>query len=86
MRKAEYFDFFVSKCKHFNGNTDANNGYGCTHPEQEENENGEGKCYCWSCPLGYPADEESLAENDIEWVDGRPELDSMEDDSYIILN
>lgn len=86
MRKAEYFDFFVSKCPYFNGNTDVNNGYGCTHPEQKENDDGEGKCYCWSCPLGYPADEESLGEDDIEWVDGRPVPDSMEEDSYIILN
>ena len=39
----------------------ANNGYNCSHPEQEEQCDDEpgksaGCCYCWSCPLGYPPD------------------------------
>ena len=84
-RKAEFFDHFVAKCDYFNGETDANNGYGCNHPEQEEQCDGQGCCYCFSCPLGYPADEESLLERDIVWTDGRPEADGMEEDSYIIV-
>lgn len=86
MRIAKSFDNFVSECPYFNGNSDVNNGYGCNHENQEEIDNGQGKCYCWSCPLGYPADEESLEEDDIEWEDGKPEVDEMEEDSYIILN
>ena len=35
-----------------------NNGYNCRHPKQEEyeEENGVqvGKCFCKSCPLGFP--------------------------------
>ncbi|NBJ99223.1 hypothetical protein D5282_18420 [bacterium 1xD8-48] len=87
MRRAVYFDYFVDDCPYFNGNVDVNNGYGCDHPEQEERDFGQGKCYCRSCPLGYPADEESLLETDIEWVDGKPEsADAMEEYSYIIEN
>lgn len=85
MRKAIYFDSYVKDCPYFNGDVDVNNGYGCDHPEQEEEDYGQGKCYCWSCPLGYPADKESLMEEDIDWVDGKPEAEEMEEDSYIIL-
>ncbi len=85
MRKAIYFDSFVADCPYFNGNVNVNNGYGCDHVEQKERDHGQGKCYCWSCPLGYPADEDSLFEKDIEWVDGKPEAEEMEEDSYIIL-
>lgn len=85
MRKARYFDSFVSNCQYFNGNASVNNGYGCDHHEQKETENGMGECFCWSCPLGYPADEESLSEGDILWVDGKPEAEDMEEDSYIII-
>lgn len=42
--------------------------------------------FCFSCPLGYPADEESLIEKDLLWEGGKPELNSMEEDSYIIRN
>lgn len=86
MRIAKNFDNFVSECPYFNGKADVNNGYGCEHKAQKEVENGQGKCYCWSCPCGYPADEESLQENDITWEGGKPEEGSMEEDSYIILS
>lgn len=86
MRIAKNFDNFVSECPYFNGNADVNNGYGCEHKAQKEVENGQGKCYCWSCPCGYPADEESLQENDITREGGKPEEGSMEEDSYIILS
>ena len=86
MRKAIYFDDFVSQCPYFNGSADVNNGYGCDHPDQEERENDQGKCYCWSCPMGYPADEESLEEDDIEWPDGKPDPEDMGEDEYIIKN
>lgn len=86
MRRAKLFDNYVAECPYFNGNTDVNNGYGCNNENQEEKDNEQGKCYCWSCPMGYPVDEESLQEDDIEWEDGKPEADEMEEDSYIILN
>ena len=41
-RKAVPFDTFVGGCNYFDGNSDVNNGYGCTHPEQEEKQNEEG--------------------------------------------
>lgn len=60
----------MDSCPYFTGETNVNNGYGCNHAEQEETdveENGheQRKCYCWSCPLGYPADMVSLNEKDI---------------------
>lgn len=60
-------------------------GMDAIHEAQKEKENKQGKCFCWSCPLGYPADEESLQDPNIEWLDGKPEANSMEEDSYIIL-
>lgn len=33
-----HIDDFATECGYFNGATDANNGYGCNHPEQEEYE------------------------------------------------
>ena len=68
-RKAVPFDTFVGGCNYFDSNSDVNNGYGCTHPEQEEKQKGKGCCFCFSCPLGTPADEESFEE---------PELNGME--------
>lgn len=51
-----HIDELCRRCGHFE-NTGVNNGYGCAHPDQEEVENGHGKCYAFSCPLGnslYP--------------------------------
>ena len=82
-RKAVPFDTFVGGCNYFDGNSDVNNGYGCTHPEQEEKQKGKGCCFCFSCPLGTPADEESFEEPDINW-NGTEKEDVGEDD-YIII-
>lgn len=83
-RKAVPFDTFVGGCNYFDGNSDVNNGYGCTHPEQEEKQKGKGCCFCFSCPLGTPADEESFEEPDINW-NGTEKEDVGEDD-YIIIS
>lgn len=82
-RKAIPFDTFVRNCDYFNGNANVNNGYGCMHPEQEEKQHDEGCCFCFSCPLGVSADEESFAATDIDW-DGTEKEDIGEDD-YIII-
>ena len=82
-RKAVPFDTFVGGCDYFDSNSDVNNGYGCTHPEQEEKQKGKGCCFCFSCPLGTPADEESFEEPDIDW-NGTEKEDVGEDD-YIII-
>ena len=62
-RKVAMFDDFSSVCQYFNCETSVNNGYGCNHQEQEETDldadgKKQGKCYCWSCPLGTEPDEE----------------------------
>lgn len=83
MRKAIPFDTFAENCKYFNGNTNVNNGYGCNHSKQKELQKKEGCCFCFSCPLGVPADEESFEETDIDW-NGTEKEDVGEDD-YIIV-
>lgn len=85
MRKAILFNNFAAKCPFLVTGVTVNNGYGCTHKDQKERDRGQGKCFCWSCPLGYPADDESLEETDIEWVDGKPGEGELEEDSYIIV-
>lgn len=68
-RKAVLFDQFAYECKYFDGESDANNGYGCDHPEQEEKEDDLGCCFCFSCPRGFPADKEDFENKDIDWGD-----------------
>lgn len=62
---------FANHCGYFfnaymQDNITANNGYNCSHPDQDEivedEESGKaaGCCYCWSCPLGYPPDGKDL--------------------------
>ncbi len=47
-------DMLCCRCGYFTADTEINNGYGCTHPEQEL----VGCCYASSCPLGYFDDED----------------------------
>jgi hypothetical protein len=72
--KARVMDFesFSYCCPYFTSDTEVNNGYGCTHPEQDEtdpDENGaeHGKCYSFSCPLGIEPDEEDFENPDVDW-------------------
>lgn len=82
-RKAVPFDVFVEECEFFDGASEVNNGYGCNHPEQEEKQHGKGSCFCFSCPLGCPADKESFNEKDINW-DGT-NIEDIGEDDYIIV-
>lgn len=63
---------FANLCGYFynaylSDNISANNGYNCSHPDQDEVHEDEcsgkkvGCCYCWSCPLAYAAGAEELA-------------------------
>ena len=67
------FDAVSSCCPYFASDTEVNNGYGCTHPKQEETdyddklEKEHGKCYCWSCPLGCEADDEDIGNPHVDW-------------------
>lgn len=45
------FDQVWPRCRYFFGDSDVNNGYGCLHPEQEEVEDGLGRCHSFTCPL-----------------------------------
>lgn len=45
-----HIDSLASECGFFE-KSEVNGGYGCNHPEQEEKENGCGKCYDFSCPI-----------------------------------
>lgn len=74
-RKIEDIDVFANRCGYFYNaylekDISCNNGYNCNHSEQSEVEviDGEkiGRCHCYSCPLGYEADEEDFNNTDID--------------------
>ncbi len=46
-----YLDQLTEACGYFNPNATVNNGYGCNHPKQEDVEDGEGRCFTFSCPI-----------------------------------
>jgi hypothetical protein len=67
--KILHLNDLASFCGYFESETGINNGYGCTHPEneiQEEYEDGKkmGKCYSFSCPIASEADLEDLKTHD----------------------
>lgn len=75
MNKLITIDDLTDVCGYFNPESETNNGYGCDHPEQEETEDGQGKCLRCSCPVAYPAGDEdvlaagkSLDDNDGDWM------------------
>lgn len=89
MRKMVQFDSFVSSCKFFTSEFSVNNGYGCTHPKQEETDKDEegierGKCYCHSCPFGLEADKEDVDNPDIDWGDIDPREECFSDTGYFV--
>lgn len=74
-KKIEDINIFANRCGYFYNafvekGISVNNGYNCSHLEQAEieNVNGEsiGRCHCFSCPLGYEADEEDFEGADID--------------------
>lgn len=88
MKKAVTFDDFSFCCPFFNSKV--GNGYGCTHPEQEEiDKDAEGKeygkCYCFSCPLGIEAEQEDLSEKTIDW-DGLCECGEVTEGEYLLVD
>lgn len=83
------FDSFSHMCPFFTSKTDANNGYGCTHPNQkEQREDSDGKmhgaCYCWSCPLGISADDESIDNPTVDWDGAEVEPGDVEDEYLLV--
>jgi hypothetical protein len=86
---AASFDSFSHVCPFFTSRTDVNNGYGCLHTNQEEYEVRDdgikrGKCYCWSCPLGISADDESLLNPNVDW-DGDDVQSGDVDGEYLLV-
>ncbi len=89
-----HFDEFAYMCQYFTSETAVNNGYGCTHPEQEETdpdrENGgkeHGKCYDFSCPLCLMAEEEDFdpAQHPDYDLDGAT-MDDYAEGEYVLVN
>lgn len=78
-------DELCSVCGYFTSQTDANNHYGCAHPEQSETDacteidgyyaydkHGAiqmGKCYSFSCPLATECDLEDLRDHSKDYYD-----------------
>ena len=98
MLRAVTFDEFSLCCPYYNPTTDVNNGYGCDHPKQEESDYDEetgkeqGKCYCWSCPLGIEAEQADLTDKknsdavqeEIDW-DGLCECGEVGESEYLLV-
>ena len=93
-RKIYEIDEFANICGYFydaeiEKDFNSNNGYNCKHLEQSERDTNDktgeeiGKCYCWSCPLGYEADEEDFKNLDID-RNGYNEGD-YEEMTYIVV-
>lgn len=66
-----YLDQLTQECGYFNPRANVNNGYGCRHPRQEDVEDGEGRCFTFSCPIASQLDPSS---NDPGQADGDAEL------------
>ncbi len=88
IRKVATFDEFAAACDYFESNTEVNNGYGCTHPKQEEYQHERdpnvGCCFCHSCPLGIEADAEDIYNPDVDWDGYEPDPDCMEGEYLMI--
>lgn len=89
IRSAASFDSFSHVCPFFTNKTNVNNGYGCLHTSQEEYEVGDdgvkrGKCYCWNCPLGIPADDESIDDPTVDWDGNEVEPGDVEDEYLLV--
>lgn len=53
-----------------------NNGYNCDHPDCEEEQEGIGCCYSWSCPVAYSADGMDCARYGVDCEDcGKEDCD-----------
>lgn len=97
MEFVSFDDFAERECWWFNSFASVNNGYGCDHPAQQETDIAaqgddeqqclvkQGKCYSWSCPLGYevnptsnPADAERLRQAGLD-------PDHFEDGALLLL-
>lgn len=86
----KHIDEMVKECRHFHCadvEVNVNNGYNCSHPDQEEFEevNGVkvGKCYCWSCPMACEADEEDFDNPEIDkngW-----DIDDYEEMTFLVI-
>jgi protein gp37 len=51
--------FDRNRCGWANGNAEVNNGYGCDHPNQDDSEEGQGRCFSSSCPIACSKDDDS---------------------------
>lgn len=87
-KRCVVFDEFARVCKFLNAETDANNGFGCDHPDQIETQNRDGKeqgcCFCFSCPLGVEAEPEDIESDLIDW-DGISD-ETVEEGEYLLIN
>ena len=87
------WDGFVASCPYYDGASPVNNGYGCNHPDQEEQTvcaaDGKtyGECHCYCCPVGNNACSDDIREAEevgIYLDDNNPEPDEV-DGNYLII-
>lgn len=90
MRKAVLFENFSLNCPYFN--RQKADGYGCEHPSQEETDvfdgKEEGRCFCFSCPLGIEAEQEDIDNpeysKNIDW-DGLCDDGEVTEGEYLLV-
>lgn len=69
LRRRMPIEVFTRLCGYFTSRTHVNNGYGCLHPENEEQYEGDviPRCYTWSCPLAYEVDPNDGNDHVVTW-------------------
>jgi hypothetical protein len=58
--------FYKNLCGWANHHGKGNNGFCCSHPDQEEGGDGEGYCYSFSCPIARELYNDELQALDID--------------------
>jgi len=77
------FDELGYICPYFTDNCPGGDGYGCTHPDADEAEEGVGRCWNAGCPVVCGLDEEDLDDPDLDW-DGLERADFYDEDGKFI--
>ena len=78
-------DNLIRVCGYFHDHAPVNNGYGCDHPNQEESDDGQGKCYTFSCPIATTLHPHEEPEDRHYFGDGN-EWESMSDEYWMVWN
>ena len=93
-----HMDELCDRCGYFESDTEANSGYGCNHPDQEERvdkdeaesmedpkEEGQGKCFGSSCPIASTLSPNDEPE-DRKYFGDEDEWKCMTDEDWMLIH